>query len=182
MRKITIVLALLGFTIGISAQNFISKSGHVKFYSSTPIEKIEAFTEQAASIINTSSGVVQVSLLIRSFNFQKKLMQEHFNENYMESDKFPKSTFKGSITNLKEVDFKTEGEYTANMEGEITIHGVTKPLSTPASIIIKDGLPTAKAKFKVLTEDFDIEIPGMVRDKIAKEIEVTLDISYQKSK
>jgi polyisoprenoid-binding protein YceI len=179
MKKFALSLLLFGFAIGINAQKFISRSGFIKFYSYTPVEEIEANTNQAASILDISSGTVQVSLLVRSFSFKKELMQEHFNENYMESDKYPKSSFKGTITNIEALNLEKDGEYEVDVEGDITIHNVTKPLKTKATIEIKNGLPKATTTFKVLTEDFDIEIPDLVKDKIAKEIEITVDITYQ---
>jgi polyisoprenoid-binding protein YceI len=181
MKTIVTSLFLLTLAYNIQAQKFISKSGFVKFYSYTPIEEIEASNNQAASIFDASTGDVQVSLLIRSFSFKKELMQEHFNENYMESDVYPKSSFKGKIVDINEVDFKKDGIYNVEVDGEITIHGVTKPLKTSATIHIEKGIPTAKTTFKILTEDFNIEIPDLVKEKIAKEIEITLDIAYQKT-
>lgn len=180
MKTIVTSLVLVILTLNIQAQKFISKSGFIRFYSYTPIEEIEANNNQAASILDASTGDVQVSLLIRSFSFKKELMQEHFNENYMESNVYPKSSFKGKITDISKVNFKKDGQYQVEVEGEITIHGVTKPLKTPVTIEISKGVPTAKAKFKVLTADFNIAIPDLVKEKIAKEIEITLDIPYQK--
>lgn len=171
------MLLIAGLTL--QAQKFISKSGYVKFYSYTPIEEIEAENNVAASILDPSSGDIQVSMLIRSFSFKKELMQEHFNENYMESDVYPKSSFKGKVTNIDQVDFKKNGTYPVDVEGDITIHGVTKTLKTNGTIEINKGIPTAKTKFKVLTEEFKIEIPDLVKEKIAKEIEVTVHITYQ---
>lgn len=165
-------------TVSISAQKFISKSGFVKFHSHTPVEEIMATNNVAASIFDPSSGEVQVSMLIRSFSFKKKLMQEHFNENYMESDVYPKSTFKGKVVNIDQVDFKKDGVYTIQIEGDITIHGVTKELLTQGTIEIQKGIPTAKTDFTVLTKDFNIQIPDLVKDKIAKEIKVTVNIQY----
>ncbi len=106
-------------------------------------------------------------------------MQEHFNVNYMESETYPKAGFKGKITNLDKINFKSDGSYDALAEGDLTIHGVTKHVKIPGKVTIKNGLPTVKSQFKVLTEDYKIVIPDLVKEKIAKEIEVTVDISYQ---
>ena len=146
MKFILFFLLSTGVSVTLQAQRLISKSGFVKFYSYTAIEEIEANTNQAASILDVASGTIQVSLLIRSLSFKKELMQEHFNENYMESDKYPKATFKGTITNLKEIDFNTDGEYIANLHGDMTIHGVTKSLDTIATLSIKKGETRGKSE------------------------------------
>ncbi len=180
MKKTTVILILLILGFNLHAQKFISKSGYVRFYSYTPIEEIEGINNVAASILDASSGDIQVSMLNRSFAFKKELMQEHFNENYMESDTYPKSSFKGKVNNIGQVDFTKDGSYEVTVEGDITIHGVTKKQSIPGTIEIKNGVPTAKAVFKLIPKDYNIQIPDLVKEKIAKEIDVTIDITFQK--
>ena len=178
MRKIVCALLVMCVVTTGYSQKFISKKGSIKFYSHTPVEDIEAVNNMAASILNVEEGSVLVSMLVRSFTFKKELMQEHFNENYMESDKFPKASFKGNITNMDQIDFSKDGTYSFNVDGNITIHGVTKPLSTSGTLEINKGIPTAKTSFKVLTEDFNIAIPDLVKENIAKEIEITVEIPF----
>ncbi len=105
-------------------------------------------------------------------------MQEHFNENYMESDKFPKSNFKGKIDNLSKIDFKKDGTYPAEVSGDLTIHGVTKHITTKGTIVVKGSTITANSKFMVVPTDYGIRIPIIVENKIAKEMQVTVDITY----
>ena len=105
-------------------------------------------------------------------------MQEHFNENYMESDKYPKSTFKGKISDPANVKINENGTYKTTADGELTIHNVTKTVSIPVEIKVDGKEITANTKFKILPGDYDINIPELVRDKIAKEMEVTIDIPY----
>jgi polyisoprenoid-binding protein YceI len=105
-------------------------------------------------------------------------MEEHFNENYMESDKIPKSTFKGKITNLSAVDFKKNGTYQVSVEGDLTIHDVTNRISTKGTIEVGSGVIIANSKFNIVPEDYKINIPGVVRDKIARSIEVTVTMKY----
>ena len=159
-------------------QKLISKNGHIWFYSHTPVEDIEAHNRQAVSILDPETGTVQFSLLVKSFEFRKKLMQEHFNENYMESDKFPKASFKGNIDNLSDIDFSTNGNYAAQVSGKLTIHGVTKKVHTAGTLTVNSEKVTAKAMFIVSPEDYDIVIPDLVRDNIAREIEVHVDVTY----
>lgn len=176
-----LVILLLYTNQVISAQKFISKNGHVWFFSHTPIEDIEAHNHQVVSVLNTADGTIQFTMLIKSFEFKKALMQEHFNENYMESDKIPKAGFTGKITNLSEIDFKKDNTYHAEVTGDLTIHGVTKSVSTTGTITVSGNKVAAIAKFTVMPRDYDIEIPRVVENKIAKEIEVNVDVTYQQN-
>jgi polyisoprenoid-binding protein YceI len=105
-------------------------------------------------------------------------MEEHFNENYMESDKFPKSSFKGKITNLSSVDFSKNGNYSVTVEGDLTVHDVTNKISTKGTIEVITGGINANSKFNIVPEDYKIIIPGVVRDKIDKNLEVTVSMKY----
>jgi polyisoprenoid-binding protein YceI len=116
--------------------------------------------------------------VIKSFHFDRTLMEEHFNENYMESDKIPKSTFKGKITNLSSVDFSKNGTYDVTVEGDLTIHDVTNKISTKGTLQIVSGGINADSKFNIVPEDYKISIPGVVRDKINKNLEVTISMKY----
>jgi len=176
--KIKLLLILLTITQIASAQRFIAKNGHVWFYSHTPIEDNEAHNNQTVSILEATTGDFQFSLLIKAFEFKVALMQEHFNENYMESDKFPKASFKGKITNLNEIDFKKDGTYPVKVTGDLTIHGVTQTVSTEGTFEIKKEIITAKSMFKVKPTDYGVVIPQLVENKIAKEMEVHVDVTY----
>ena len=109
-----------------SAQKYITKTGHIRFYSDAPLEKIEANNRQVNSALDAATGNFVFKVLMKSFEFEKALMQEHFNENYMESDKYPNSTFVGKVTNLSTIDFQRQGKYPAEVDGKLTLHGVTK--------------------------------------------------------
>lgn len=178
MKTVVLFVTVLLMNTGLYAQKLISKNGHIWFYSHTAVEDIEAHNHQSVSILNTETGDLQFSLLVKSFEFEKKLMQEHFNENYMESDEFPKASFKGKIVNLNNVDFEKDGTYKANVTGDLTIHGVTKNVSAEATITVKDKKVSAQSKFVVTPKDYSIEIPSVVEEKIAKEIEVTVEVDY----
>ncbi|MEZ4827727.1 MAG: YceI family protein [Bacteroidia bacterium] len=172
-----IVLLTTGFQL--QAQKFMTRTGHIKFYSHTAMEDIEANNHQVTSILDTGTGELVFAVLMKSFQFEKALMQEHFNEKYVESAKFPKSTFKGKIINVEEVNFAKDGSYKAKVTGDLTIHGVTKEVSTEGTIVVAAGKISASAKFPVAVADYDIKIPGVVKDNIAKEIEVTVEMNYQ---
>jgi polyisoprenoid-binding protein YceI len=140
------------------------------------MEDIKADNNQVASILDASTGEIVFQVLVKSFKFEKALMEEHFNENYLESEKYPKSTFKGKIVNLQDVNFSKEGTYKVTVEGELSMHGVPKNVTTPGEITIMSDGVKAYAQFVVKPEDYKIEIPSVVREKIAKEITVTVDV------
>ena len=174
------IILLLGANT-ITAQKFMTKNGNIRFYSETPMETIEATNSQVNAALDSQTGDLVFKVLIKSFNFEKALMQEHFNENYMESDKFPNSTFQGKVTNLSAIDFKQEGTYDAVIEGDLTIHGVTKKISEKGTFTVKAGDKIhGNSKFNVKPADYSIKIPGAVVKNIAETIEVTVDIELAK--
>jgi polyisoprenoid-binding protein YceI len=159
---------------------YFTKSGKATFYSSTSAEDIEATNKSVTSVFDSKTGKIEFSMLIRSFEFAKALMEEHFNENYMESEKYPKSTFKGEITDMKNLDLKKDGTYDVKVEGKLTIHNVTKDIKETAKFTVKDGKISAKCDFKVKLKDYGIEDPTMIGKKIAEEITVKISVSeYQ---
>jgi hypothetical protein len=166
----------------VSAQKFISKNGHIWFYSNTPLETIEAHNQQVVSILDISNGDIAFNLLVKAFTFKRALMQEHFNENYIESDKYPKSSFKGKITNLDNINFRKDGTYNAEISGELTIHGVTKSIKVTGTFEVKGEKITGKSKFEVLPKDYGILIPSVVQNKFAKQMDVNVDITYTPNK
>jgi polyisoprenoid-binding protein YceI len=180
MKKkiLTSVLASVGFWC-FSQTLFQTKTGQISFFSETPVRNIEAINNQVASLINTETGEVVFSVPIKEFKFEKALMEEHFNENYMESAKYAKSTFQGKITNLNAVDFKTNGTYTVSVEGKLTMHGVTKPLSVIGKISIGQGKISVVTNFTVQLIDFNIERPTIVMKEIAESVDVKINCQYE---
>ena len=178
MRNLFVALMILCASSSVFAQKYMTKTGHISFFSKAPMENIEAHNNQVSSIINTANGELVFSLLMKSFNFQKALMQEHFNEKYVESDKFPKAEFKGKITNLSSIDFKKEGPQAAEVAGTLTIHGVTKDATAKGTVEVKGGKLYVKATFPVTVADYNITIPAAVRENIAKVVDVTVDMVY----
>jgi polyisoprenoid-binding protein YceI len=172
-------ILLYSSTFVLAQGRFFTRAGHISFLSSTPIEDIKADNRQVASVIDFATGEMVFSVLMRSFEFPKALMQEHFNENYIESDKYPKSTFKGKITNAQSVDTKKDGMYKVNVEGYLTIHGVTKPVKTEGTLEVKEGRILGKSNFTVAVADYNIQIPKVVQDNIQKTIEIKVDMVYE---
>lgn len=174
MRIIPILFVAI-FTLQSFAQElYFTRDGLVTFFSSTPVEDIEAVNNKLTAVLNAENGQVEFSALIKSFEFEKALMQEHFNENYMESNEFPKATFKGEIVDFSAQDLSSKEKVV--VKGTMTIHGVSKEIEETGTIV-QDGQGNyhIKATFKVNPEDYEIEIPNTVREKIAKEIDVTVD-------
>jgi polyisoprenoid-binding protein YceI len=164
--------------LSASGQKYMTKTGFISFFSHTPMEDIKGDNNQVASVIDISTGEMVFQVLIKSFHFEKTLLEEHFNENYMESDKFPKASFKGKITNLSTVDFKKNGSYEVQVEGDLTIRDVTKKMSVKGILEVVTGGINTNSKFIIAPEDFNIEIPSVVRENIAKTIEVTVTMKY----
>jgi polyisoprenoid-binding protein YceI len=175
MKKLMIAALVLCSTGNLFAQKYMTRTGKVTFFSSTPVENIEAFNNEVASVVDAGSGDVVFQVPIKSFKFEKALMRDHFNENYMESDKFPKAEFKGKIAGMENVNFGKDGTYNVKTVGKLTIHGVTKDVSLPGTVTVKGNSITANSKFSVRTADYNIDIPKVVEGKIAKSIEVTVN-------
>jgi hypothetical protein len=173
-KKIGLALGCLGLLVVVNGQTFKSVNSKIQFYSSAPIEDIEAINKKGVSAIDLANKSVAFSIPIDQFVFDKSLMQEHFNENYLESDKFPKSTFKGKLNGTI-----NPGENKVTASGDLTIHGVTKSVEVPGTINWANEKLTIHAKFIVKLEDYKIKIPKAVFYNIAEEIEVTIDFEYE---
>jgi polyisoprenoid-binding protein YceI len=181
MNKTFLLLATcLATAVTLTAQNrYFTKTGQISFYSHTAIEDIKANNDQVTSFLDISTGEIVFSVLIRSFQFPKPLMQEHFNENYMESEKFPKASFDGKITNLSSVDFNNPAKYPVKVSGKLTIHGVTKELETTGELSVDKDKLAAVSVFSISPEEYNIKIPAVVRQNIAESLKVTVQMNYQ---
>ena len=183
-KHIIIQAALVIFcltTFPASAQKYLTKNGHIKFYSETPLETIEAMNQQVNSALDAETGDFVFKVLMKSFVFEKALMQEHFNENYVESDKFPNATFQGKVINVSAIDFKKDGVYDATVEGELTIHGITQKINEKGTFTVKPGDKIhGNSKFLIKPADYKIKIPSTVVKNIAETIEVTIDVELSR--
>lgn len=173
-----ILSALIGLALihptTVFSQRLSTRTGFVGFYSKTSLEDIKAENNQVFAIIEPGTKKIAFSLLVKGFVFAKELMQEHFNENYVESDKYPKSNFTGTYTG--DVDLNKDGVYKVTVKGELSLHNVTKPVEVPATMEVKAGHLIGVTEFKAKPEDYNISIPSLVRDKIDKEIQVKIRI------
>lgn len=176
MKKI-LLLMVLAASIAVTAQAqkvYATKSGKIKFFSSTPVEDIEAVNSQVDAKLGTNGQMVFM-VLIKGFKFDNSLMQEHFNgDDYMQSSKYPKAVFMGNITDLKAVDFTKDGSYKVSVKGNLEIHGVKKEVTVPGTIEVKGGKVSSKSVFKVTIADYGVK----GHEKVAKAVEVTVDCKY----
>lgn len=182
MKKILIVTAILVLGTGVQAQKYFTRTGEISFFSSTSMEDIQADNKTVTAIFDSQSGAIQFSVTMKSFHFEKALMEEHFNENYVESDKYPNATFSGQIENISAIDFKKNGNYSSPINGKLTIHGVTKEVSASATFEVKGSAIVGVSEIMVNPEDYNIEIPSVVREKIAKELMVSINMNFAEKK
>lgn len=182
MKKMFFISAMILFVTGLQAQDkFYTKNGRVVFdatVSASP-EKIEGINKTSACVLDTKTGNLQFVVLMKSFEFERALMQEHFNENYVESDKYPKTEFKGQITNNATVAYSKEGIYPVKVTGKLTMHGVTKDIQADGKLIIKNGKISVASNFKAPLADYGVAIPSLVADKVAKTASIEVDCTLE---
>lgn len=178
MKRLFVFLSITILAVQIQAQDkYFTKTGKISFDATTSKspENIDGVNKTAICVLDTKTGNLQFSVLMKGFEFERALMQEHFNENYVESNKFPKSEFKGTITNNASVNYAKDGTYPVKVKGSITIHGVTKEIETDGKIIVKAGKINAVADFSVALADYNIAVPSLVADKLAKTAGIKVD-------
>lgn len=175
--SLVVISLILMLITSVNAQDkYFTRDGVISFFSSTPVEDIKAINSKVTCILDSESGDIEIAILMKAFEFKKALMEEHFNENYVESEIFPKATFKGKINNITEIDFSKDGKYKATVSGSMTIHGITKEITFEGTIEIIEGFVQITSDFNIKPEDYKIEIPSVVRDKIADEMLVSFNV------
>lgn len=172
---LSVMTTFLSLT-GIAQKNY-TKNGNISFFSKTSMENIDATSNQVMCVLDAATSTLQFSVLVKSFSFKKSLMQEHFNENYMESDKYPKSTFKGTITDINKINFTKDGTYDISVSGDLNLHNVTKKITTPGTVTINAGKISLSAVFSVLLADYNIEIPKVVEGNISRTIQIKVNVA-----
>lgn len=180
MKKLILSIAILAFILNVSAQKYQTKTGVIKFLSKTSLEDIKAENRKVVSVLDATTGAMEFSLLMKGFDFPNQLMEDHFNESYAESTKYPKATFKGKLTDVKKVDFTKDGSYTAEVTGKLTIKNVTKDIKTTATFVVKGGKVTATAHLDIKPKEYGMVIPATAEAKIAESIGVDIIMDYAK--
>ncbi len=181
MKNLLVTILGVVITMNCIGQKYYTKNAKINFDATTPSspEKVEGINRTATCVIDTKSGAMQFVALMKSFEFERALMEEHFNENYVESSKFPKAEFKGELKDNEEIDYSKDGTYTVKVKGILTMHGVSNEVKTDAKIIILNGKISATAEFSAKLEDYKISIPGLVADKVAKSAKITVSCSLE---
>jgi polyisoprenoid-binding protein YceI len=178
--KNTLLIVLLFVSMSAVAQKrYFTKNGLVSFTAGTALEDIDAVNKAASSVFDASTGQIEYAVLIRGFEFRRALMQDHFNENYLESDKYPKSVFKGNILNPEKINFNKDGVYPVTVKGVLEIHGVKKEISTSGTMKVSGEMVDCTATFPVQLSHFDIKVPTIVKDKISQEVNIKVSCNYR---
>jgi polyisoprenoid-binding protein YceI len=175
MKYIAIIL-LVWFSNQASQDTYVCKNAKISLFSKAPLEDIDATSNTGTSVLNVTTGDMAFSVPIRSFTFEKSLMQEHFNENYMESDKYPNATFKGKIQ--EKLDVTKDGSYPVNAAGVFEVHGVKQTRTLKGTVTVSKGVVSLASTFIVACKDHNIEIPQLVFQKIAETIQIKVAASY----
>jgi hypothetical protein len=170
-------LLMISFFVGniIFSQKMMTRTGEIKFEASMPVfEPVAAINNSVSAILDKSNGEFAALALIKAFKFKVPLMEEHFNENYMESSKYPKATFKGKIVNFDASKLATSEKY--DLVGDLTIHGVTKKIKTKIILVLKDEKLYVTNNFSVKAQDFNIKIPSIVKSKVSEDVNITVNL------
>ena len=181
MKNIFTVFITFIFSLSISyGQLYSTSNGQITFYSHAPLEDIEATNKQVSCMIKVSTGQIAFSMLMDAFQFEKALMQEHFNERYVESHKFPKATFIGTIKDIDKVDFSEAGSYEVTVNGKLKIHGVTQMVSSKGTLKVSDDKTiVTSSKFKINLKNYEVKIPTMYIDNISDSIEIKVNVKLK---
>lgn len=181
MKKIAFTILLLALNkISFTQTLYKAVSSEISFFSEAPLEDISAINKEGQSLLNTSNNEIAVIVGIRGFDFENSLMEEHFNENYLESDKYKLAVFKGKIN--EKIDFKKDGTYDISATGTFDLHGVTQERTISGTVTIKGNQIVLNSKFKVALKDHEIKIPKAVLQNIAEVVDVSATITYEPKK
>lgn len=180
MKKIIVLLFLFAGIVSVSAQKYITKTGSLKFQASVEsFEEVAAENKNTSAVLESSTGEIAVLTLMKGFRFKIALMEEHFNENYVESDKFPKATFKGKVEDFDASTLSATAKI-FKISGDLTLHGKTKKISTNAKVLKSGDKITVTGNFDAKPEDFDIEIPKLVSKKVADKVNISFNLILTK--
>jgi polyisoprenoid-binding protein YceI len=176
MKKlISTTLFVIAITVSATAQLFKGKpdASAISFFSKSPLEDIDATNKKVSVVLRTTTNDIQFAVPMISFKFPKPLMEEHFNENYVESTKFPTCTFKGKI--VETIDFTKDGEYKVTVKGPLELHGVTKEIETVGTITVKGTELIVTSTFKIKVADYGIKVPSLYVQNIAEIVDVKVN-------
>ena len=176
MRYIAIVWLALLYLNRPQTDLYACKNAEISIYSGALIEDIKATSPAGVSVFNAATGELDFSLAVSTLKFEKSFMQQHFNSDYMESDKYPKAIFKGKIR--EQVDVKKDGTYPIDVSGNLTVHGVTRARTVQGSLTVKNGVISMTSEFYVKCDDHHIDIPQILFYHVAEDIKVNVSATY----
>lgn len=168
-------LLLLTACISQAQDRFLTRTGHIRFFSEAPLENIEANNYQVTAVLDAGKGEIAYKVIMKSFEFEKAAMEDHFNTQYLQTDQYPTAQFDGTVTNLSAVNLKKDGSYPAQVSGKLTIHGVTNDIKQTGTITVKGGNVSTQAKFTIKLADYNVRVPSDFARKISETIEITVD-------
>lgn len=182
MKKFICILVVLavGIQLASAQKKYFCKAAKISFFSKAPLEDIEARNTKGLTAFDPATGQIEFSVLMKGFEFAKAKMQEHFNEEYVESDKYPKAVFVGTIKNPADLKLDKDGVYKVPVSGSLTLHGLSKHQNADAVFTVKNSEISAISEFNVEVADYNIKIPSLVADHISKSVKVVVNVpSYQ---
>lgn len=179
MKRNCLILVVLCITaFQLKAQSSLSRTGTVSFYSNAAMEHIEAHNHQVITKLDVTTGQISFAILIKAFQFEKQLMYQQFNQDYLESQRFPKASFQGQIQNLSGINFNQDGTYPVSVKGILDIHGVSKGVEEKGTVTVLGKQIKINAKFPILLSDYEVKRPAILKDKIAKDVSVEIDAVF----
>jgi len=177
MKQIIMLALAFAFSLPSHAntEKYATVNGYIMFFSKTSLEDIKAENKQVQVMLNTATGAMAFKVVMKNFKFAKAAMQDHFNnKQYLDTDQYPNAVFEGKITNLDKIDFTKDGKYPAEVEGKLTIRGVTNNVKEKGTVEVKDGKIQLNSVFNVLLSDYKVTIPGNYVNNISNSLQITV--------
>jgi hypothetical protein len=179
-KKTIIFTGFVFITSFVVAQDkYFTKSGSIHFTSKGAIETIQANHKSVTCVLDSKSGAIQFAVLLKGFEFKKALMQEHFNEDYVESDKFPRAEFRGQVVNNNDINYTKDGVYNAHVKGKLTLHGETKDVEADGKITVKAGKLQTNSDFSIQMTDYNIHIPSLVKENMSNTVDISVNCALE---
>lgn len=180
MKTLSVIILILA-AFNVNAQDYLTRNGNIGIYSHTDLEDVKGNNNEVVSLLNSTTGSFDFKVPIKSFHFVKAAMEDHFNdENYMETDKYPKAGFSGKISNMADINFSKDGVYTVTVSGNLTVKDVTKAVTAKGTITVKNNKVSVQSVFTVKRKDYHVMGQSFVQSKLSDDIQITVNCDYDK--
>lgn len=180
MKSASFIVLFVIISMNLTAQKYMTQTGSIRFFSKAPLENIEAVNNQVSSVIDMNSGEIVFRMLMKAFVFEKALMQEHFNDKYVESHKFPRASFRGKIINFEKIEVRDK-PVNVQITGTLAIKDISKEIEASGTLQrVQGGNISGKSEFTINLKEFGIRIPSAVRNNISDNILITVKMEYEK--